>query len=142
MRYLNPVLISTLILCIVNYINGGILDNIKDGVNDAVDETNNALTETTDKICITDSGCNTSFLNINNYCCTMMCCNMFEYVSKNDSYWDNFSHIFSSPRAINIIIIVAMILALASVIGILVKLACCLCCGCCGSKKYVIVGNS
>jgi len=145
MKFSSPILISALVLVIVGYTSGGILDSIKEGVNDAADKTNDALSEvgeTANKVCITDAGCNTSFLNINNYCCMIQCCNMFEYVAKNDAYWDNFIHTFSSPRAINIIIIVALILALASVIGIVVKLVCCLCCGCCGSKKYVIVGNN
>ncbi len=80
MRTLNPVLISALILCAVSYINGGILDQIKDGV----DETNDAITETANKLCVTDASCNTSFLNINNYCCTFQCCNMFSYIKKNE----------------------------------------------------------
>lgn len=137
-----------MLLFVVHRIQGDLLDKIKDGledtkdaIEDTIDDSSNALTETINKVCMMDEGCNTSFLNINNYCCGIQCCNMFEYVYRNENYWDNLMHTFQSPRAINIIIVVAILLTIASFIGIVVKLVCCLCCGCCGSKKYVIVGS-
>lgn len=130
-------LISVLMLCFVGHLRGeGILDQIKG----SYENTKDMMEDSVNKVCVMDEGCNTAFLNINNYCCTMTCCNMFEYISRNDNYWDNFVHTFSVPRAINIIMIIAIILSLASFIGIVVKLICCFCC--CGSKKYVIVGNN
>lgn len=138
MRSLNSVLITACLLCFVSIISSeGILDKLKNDLEDTKD----MIQDSADKVCIMDEGCNTAFLNFNNYCCTLTCCNMFEYISKNDNYWDNLVHTFSVPRAINIIIIVGIIILLASFIGIIVKLICCFCC-CCGSKKYVIVGNN
>lgn len=127
-----------MLLCLVNCLNGdGLLDKIKDGF----DETKDMFEDGASKMCVMDEGCNTAFLNINNYCCGFKCCDMFEYISHSDKYWDNLMHTFQVPRSINIIIIVAIIIALVSIIGIAVKLICCFCC-CCGSKKYVIVGNN
>lgn len=139
MKPYNSTLISLILLCIMNTMSG---DNILDSLKENIGDTKDLLTDTASKICIMDEGCNTAFLNINNYCCTLQCCNMFEYIVNNEKYWDNLMHTFSSPRAINIIILVAIIVAIASIIGVFVKLVCCLCCGCCGSKKYVIVGNN
>lgn len=138
MKSLNSMLVTAaLMLCFLSCLNGeGILDTIKGGLEDTKDK----MEESVNKVCVMDEGCNTSFLNINNYCCSITCCNMFEYISRNDQYWDNFVHTFSVPRAINIIMIVAIIVTISSFIGILVKLVCCFCC--CGSKKYVIVGNN
>lgn len=125
--------ILLVLICFLNNANADLLDKVKESIQGSSDLVKS--------FCILDDQCNTAFLNINNYCCTVKCCNMFEYVSNDDKYWDNMIHTFKVPRPINIIIFVAIILALASVIGIIVKLICCLCCGCCGSKKYVIVGR-
>jgi len=47
---------------------------------DLVDDLKHKLT---DNICLTNEDCN-KFLKFENYCCSLKCCNMFQYVVRNE----------------------------------------------------------
>ena len=56
------------------------LESIKKSSEDLVDGSKSVISN----VCLTDNSCNTDFLNIKNYCCGVQCCDMFNYIVRNE----------------------------------------------------------
>ncbi|CAF0916439.1 unnamed protein product [Brachionus calyciflorus] len=124
-------------------VKAGLLDDTKNLIKDAKKEAEKALGGGVN-VCLSNDNCNKDFFNLNNYCCTISCCNWFEYVFRNDNQWDNFKDTLNQPRAINIILFVIAIIVISSLLSMIVSFVCCFfgcskCC--CGSRKYSIVSH-
>ena len=94
--------------------------------------------------CLNNNECLNDFFWINNYCCPAVpdiaaCCNVMEYIIRNDNYWQNMIETIKNPRGINIVIGASIIIIILLVISIGIQLIYCMCCG---RKKYIIVEKS
>lgn len=61
--------------------NGGILDDVKELANDAKNQVESSLNN---RVCLMNSNCNDKFFRLDNYCCSTFCCNMFQYIYRNE----------------------------------------------------------
>jgi hypothetical protein len=80
--------------------------------------------------CFFDENCNRDFFKLNNMCCTIVCCNYFDFVftqSRGDAsrIWKNFYRTLEKPRAINDIIALAVLCLVGLFISILLTILGC-----------------
>lgn len=66
---------------VIEKTSGGILDDVKEMANDAKSQVESSLNN---RVCLMNSNCNDKFFRLENYCCSTFCCNMFQYIYRNE----------------------------------------------------------
>ena len=85
-------------------------------------------------VCLINDNCFKTSTNLDNYCCVILCCNMFQYIGRNKNTFGNIMDTINNPRPVNIFLFVIPICVLATIF-ILVLLICC--CECLKEKRIV-----
>lgn len=79
----NCMFVFLVVNSIVNFerTSAGLLDDAKSYAKEAKTKVEDSLNM---RVCLMNDNCNDRFFRLDNYCCSATCCNMFQYIFRNE----------------------------------------------------------